>query len=638
MTIITDSSELSINLFQCLYNKKPTFFKTKSPSITFGVFKSREFLGVGSISLCNNPQWVSIHPPKNSHQHHKKSSFVSTSNQFLAENLRIKLYFSKESRNNLMRTPSTFQNENNNSSNNTIMASLHNNNSMSIDLKHKKTKSFASPLITSPLSPSKQHKLSIHPTSNTHKLLGANSHNNNNNNNTTSPNKQPKTKKHIMRTCKDKKAFSTINNYGRGNCNNTLCYSNSYQNNILKQSSSTHIHKMNISSAKKSPKPNVKKINYAQKNNNDIPIQASFTMKTLSDYHLDSSKVLPKTLLTNLDKQEIENHIIDQSYEDNIKNDEIIDDENTNKSFIKYFNDNNNNLQENESNISNTNVDTTFNIFEKEDLELNDLSKKYLDLNSDFNLLYSKDYVNGVDDTVLNLEIELFIEKILELQNAYYTLLKAYNSVNKKIKNYSLQTKAKIKKLLQKQLQLKLEMVDVLNKPFGYTNMITELKNVNFPQKQDINLWKQIFLKRKNNYDNINSNNTIVKTLIITIMKNVLTNKYTNNKLTNLEKATLKRIVNENEMNTPKHTGRNGNEQIKNGNVDYGNENNNINVNNPLIDERLNTLKKKLLPLINENSKDNCVTINDKGKYKVKTQSKSISAKSKFRGYTNNKK
>ena len=109
MTIITDSSELSINLFQCLHNKKTTLFKTKSPTITFGIFKSREFLGVGSISLNSNPQWVSLNQSSNNNYTNNNIQSISLENKLLIENLRIKLKFSKETKSNLIRTPSSFK-------------------------------------------------------------------------------------------------------------------------------------------------------------------------------------------------------------------------------------------------------------------------------------------------------------------------------------------------------------------------------------------------------------------------------------------------------------------------------------------------------------------------------------------------
>ena len=179
MTITTDSGELSINLFKSLCDKKPIFFKTKSSTIIFGILKSKEFLGIGSCSLCNNPQWVSIYPPSYKNNlplpsvpsQYKKSSFISTPSQTLVENLRLKLTFSKESCNNLIKTPKTSQQENNiNFTQNTIATPLVNN-SISMDLKHKNAKSLASLLMTSPLSSSQHHKHKIHNLNNVQKTL-----------------------------------------------------------------------------------------------------------------------------------------------------------------------------------------------------------------------------------------------------------------------------------------------------------------------------------------------------------------------------------------------------------------------------------------------------------------------------------
>ena len=680
MTIITDLSELSLNLFECLSNKKPTVFKTKSPKITFGIFKSREFLGVGSCSICNNPQWVSIYPPdyKNNlplssfvPSQYKKSSF---SNQSLVENLRIKLKFSKESRNNLIRTSSTSQKESNtNVAQNTIATSFINN-SMSMDLKHKNAKSLASLLITSPLSSSQQHKHMIHNLSNIQKILNNSSHK-------ISPNKQSKNNNHILWTSKKRKLFNIINNnsstaigFGNNNKinskgNNSLCYTKSFQNNLLRlQSSSTNVCKINNSSPKASPKQNKKQKSCVDKQNinnilnyNDFPIQTAPNLKTLGDYRFNSSKILPRSLFISLDNQELEDHIINQSFEDNIKKDEIIDDENTNKSFIKYLNDNNKYINDDilTRQISNKsgNDDISFNVFNKDDLIINDLTEKFNNLTFDLNLLYNKDYFEEVDDSVLNFEVELIVEKILELQSTFYALLKSYKIFNNKINIFTIKTKSKMKMLLKEQFQLKLESIDLLYKPVQLYTCDVQTETITLIH--DISFWKHIFLQKcKNKFlttkvDSLNDHNNLVKvkTLILSIIKNVLRNKQTMNKLSNLERTTLKRIINENDGYSPKQTLKNNTKQmitlgnqmltaIKNRNNDFSNVDYciNTNLNSPLIDERLNTLKKKLLPLINENTKENELFHNftvslgvhnnkKKREYKPKTQPKSTRTK-----------
>ena len=678
MTIITDLSELTLNLFECLSNKKPIVFKTKLPKITFGIFKSREFLGIGSCSICNNPQWVSIYPPEYKNNlplssffpsQHKQSSFSSTSNQSLVENLRIKLKFSKESRDGLMRTSSTSQKESNTNVAQNNIATPFINNSMSIDLKHKNAKSLASLLLTSPLSSSQQHKHKMHNLNNIQKILNNSSHK-------ISPNKQPKNSNHILWTSKKRKLFNTINNnsstaigFGNNNIinskrNNSLCYTKSCQNNLFcLQSSSTNVRKINNSSSKASPKQNKKQNSCVDKQNinnilnyNDFPIQTAPNLKTLGDYRFNSSKILHRSLLISLDNQELEDHIINQSFEDNIKKDEIIDDENTNKSFIKYLNDNikyiNDDIITRQINYKSGNDNISFNVFNKDDLILNDLTEKFNNLNFDLNLLYNKDYFEEVDDSVLNFEVELIIEKILELQSTFYALLKSYKIFNNKINIFTIKTKSKMKMLLKKQFQLKLESVDLLYKPMHVqTETITPI--------HDISFWKHIFLQKcKNKFhttkvDLLNDHNNLVKekTLILSIIKNVLRNKQTMNKLSNLERTTLKRIINENDVYSPKQTPKNNTKQmitlsnqmltaIKNRNNDFSNVDYyiNTNLNSPLIDERLNTLKKKLLPLINENTKENELLHNftvssgiynntKKRKYKQKTQSKSTRSK-----------
>ena len=56
----------------------------------------------------------------------------------------------------------------------------------------------------------------------------------------------------------------------------------------------------------------------------------------INQIQISSTKMLPSTLLSTLEKRELEEHIIDKSYENGIKNDEMIDDETTNKSWVSY--------------------------------------------------------------------------------------------------------------------------------------------------------------------------------------------------------------------------------------------------------------------------------------------------------------
>ena len=576
MTIITDSSELSINLFHCLHNKKTTLFKTKSPTITFGIFKSREFLGVGSISLNSNPQWVSLNQSSNNNYTNNNIQSISLENKLLIENLRIKLKFSKETKSNLIRTPSSFQKEAN-----VVNSSNLNNNSMYSNLKHKKTKSLVPPIKISPLTSTTVNQR--HNDSTKNKTI-------NNSNSTTVPNKQLRKKERGVKTVKETKHIFN---------NNNLTHSQ------IKQSFNKQKHSIN-------------------NNDNEQTI-----LNEGNEMLHHSMKILPKTIFNNIDKQELENHIIDQTFEENINHDEIIDNETSNKSIINYLNDN---THPNKIDI----------LFYNEDIQLQKLMKTFSTLNSDFNLLYSNNYLSGVNDNVINFEVELIIEKTLELQNSFYTLIKHYSFTNRKLQKFIMKINTKIKSLLQKQYEFQLNNIDNQYTPINlYAN-----KNKLQIQINDLQMWSNLFLKPKSKMNSTNNVNekSIRKILLLTTMKCIFKNKQLYNKLSNIEKVSLQKVLGDNDNYSVKQTPRNVNKNRNNdvgGNLDYCSI---TNVNSPLVDGKLDSIKKKLLPLINENKESgmirNATAVSfgyktmkggNNNKSKSKTQSKSTGMKVKVK-------
>lgn len=79
--------------------------------------------------------------------------------------------------------------------------------------------------------------------------------------------------------------------------------------------------------------------------------------------------------------------------------------------------------KENNSNINkNENIDDNQNgngNEEENEVENDDYSR----IKEDFILLYNDDYVNNIQDDLLKLEIELFVEKMTELISCYHIQL-----------------------------------------------------------------------------------------------------------------------------------------------------------------------------------------------------------------------
>ena len=111
--------------------------------------------------------------------------------------------------------------------------------------------------------------------------------------------------------------------------------------------------------------------------------------------------------------------------------------------------------------------DETYNFSKNNDLdniEYNDnpIDEEFLGLKNDFKIFYTKDYIDDINDDLLNLEIELCIEKIFDLILSYHQALKLHEIENKieqnKIKNY-----IKENKILNKQI-LKVNCLNIINK------------------------------------------------------------------------------------------------------------------------------------------------------------------------------
>ena len=111
--------------------------------------------------------------------------------------------------------------------------------------------------------------------------------------------------------------------------------------------------------------------------------------------------------------------------------------------------------------------DETYNFSKNNDLdniEYNDnpIDEEFLGLKNDFKIFYTKDYIDDINDDLLNLEIELCIEKIFDLILSYHQTLKLHEIENNieqnKIKNY-----IKDIKIINKQI-LKVNCLNIINK------------------------------------------------------------------------------------------------------------------------------------------------------------------------------
>ena len=520
MTIITESSEITINICSSIIHKKISVFKANAPMITFGIFKQREFLGIGDIKLSPEIQWVALRA-SNQKIPRKKSIIESFK-------LKIRCCYTKDIKRN--NNNNSIKNLLRNKSNNVPLIHSH-----SIDSKHKKANSLN--VNTSTPNNKKSNKVTSFPLSS---------------------NTATKSHKNVMSAYKDKKIYQNTSQ---------LCHNDSYQNSIGLPGSG----RQNKSE---------KKIIYKKRKGSNVTDTAQY--QTTNQFVGNSTKLLPSALLSTLEQKELEEHIIDKSYENGIKNDEMIDDETT-KSWISC------NCQNDENYLC---------LFSEENDEK---MTKFNEMKEDYELMYSDDYMNNIDDNMLKLEIELVIEKSLELQKGFYDAYKESKLKNDKMSNIVKTYYKKIRKIQKMRYKMEKE-----NERIKYINDKKAIQGEISFIKKDVTIWSNFFKvmnREKDTKDEMKEK--IKKKILMTIMKILIKNRMITDSMSSEQRNKLRSLLKE---------------QIN------SNEKSNISLKSSLISEPINSLKMKLLPLISENNKDSKIThttpIKKKTKAAIKKQTK----------------
>ena len=243
----------------------------------------------------------------------------------------------------------------------------------------------------------------------------------------------------------------------------------------------------------------------------------------------------------------IEDQIIDKNCEINFDDYDFTKKNNSigYKSTIENNNISNNNIICNiYNNGENDNSNISFNSYS---FDNNDDRKEYIDsefenLKNDFDIFYTKEYLNDIQEDVLQLEIQLQFEKIFELQSVYH---KEYNNLQKVfyyfknifqniIEKYKMISKIKYK------LIIKVDSIQIEN---NYNVFVDNYKFQNNKETIDINkiefnLWKIMIT---------NNRKEILKYIFI---KNIL-EKYNNikNNLNNIEKEKCEKLIEKYKIN-----------------------------------------------------------------------------------------
>ena len=209
------------------------------------------------------------------------------------------------------------------------------------------------------------------------------------------------------------------------------------------------------------------------------------------------------------------NFMVHLNNNDKSPNSKNLSDRNTEKIINDYIaNDNENeNGNVNKNEIGNDNENEIGNDNDNEN-EYNAYEK----IKEDFNLVYNDEYIKNIQEDLLKLEIELFIEKITELIKSYHNQIDLYNLEHEIVKNnYRSNVRQYLFqwKLYNKLQYLKMTRESKIINPFENKKQIKK-NNIN---KVDINQKEMVIFKTLFS-DNNEDRKRILKRIILNALEN----------------------------------------------------------------------------------------------------------------------
>ena len=314
-----------------------------------------------------------------------------------------------------------------------------------------------------------------------------------------------------------------------------------------------NINKLNNTDYKTTSSRNLNLINSTMRENNTkITKNSNYKInKNEATINITDSSIIKKL---NDKFKSVEGQILDLNFENNLNKEIEFTNKNLNENKSKIENDNNisnNNINNSHINCNiynkdNENINISFNSyninFDDNDNEELFIDSEFENLKNDFEIFYTNDYLNNIQEDVLQLEIQLLFEKIFELQSVYH---KEYNNLQKDfyyfknifqniIEKYKMISKIKYK------LIIKVDSIQIEN---NYNVFVNNYKFQNNKETIDINkiefnLWKIMIT---------NNRKEILKYIFI---KNIL-EKYNNikNNLNNIEKEKCEKLIEKYKIN-----------------------------------------------------------------------------------------
>lgn len=180
---------------------------------------------------------------------------------------------------------------------------------------------------------------------------------------------------------------------------------NNYHNNFIKSTSTCHRNNNPLKSPSLSRKINTNSIQTTIINNRNN------SYENVSRY--PQSYITHQSITSKLDDRfkTFEDSIIDKNYENNIKNDEMIQIKDNQKFLEKMINENSEEYTIKETPVLD---------FDKELYNEEDSKSIFNSTREDFEIFYTQDYIKVISDDTIKLELQLVIDKLCELQNAYH--------------------------------------------------------------------------------------------------------------------------------------------------------------------------------------------------------------------------
>ena len=219
----------------------------------------------------------------------------------------------------------------------------------------------------------------------------------------------------------------------------------------------------------------------------------------------------------------IDNEIIDENYEKDIDNDEIIIGTNKNKKSNQNMNSLLNKINPSKKNIIEHDEISVF--FTRNKDEEYDANNNFENIKADFGIMYIDEYDKMINDDMLVLELQLLFEKILDLENSYHEEYANFIKKFNESKNFISLITYKYKEIQKKLFNLSKIKEKINNKNELNLFLVTQEKEkksyVSEINIKEINLWENMFknkIQKTNGGVEFKDRKSEMKNLFIKVM------------------------------------------------------------------------------------------------------------------------